>query len=618
MYRQIIEHAGPDGGRDVPNVPLEILQKYGLRTGSTMGRIYRVAPAGIGRKPKPRLARATPKELAEALGSADAWSRTTAQRLILGRPEAADVGAIVAVARQSPHAAARLQALWTLEALAKLDDGLVAAALRDESPGVRENALRMAERRFGSSRDLTTAALAMVDDPDPAVRYQLAFTLGEVPSPARLEALAALARKGADDPYVRAAVLSSAGNSPLELYRAAAGREAAPGLDAFLSETARVVGARLDKGEIAGLLEFLASQPRHRAAGSLRGLGAGIRQRGRKVLDIPAAREPLETIRNARSDEAAEVAGEVAGLIRALTAEQRQALIDQSSATALADDRPVAERIRAIEVLGSIDAPAVVTTLEGLLHPRFPEPVQLAALRALGEQVRAEVARVLVGAWRGLSPAVRAQAAEVALGRKDRLGPLLEAIRAGEVPANDFDPAQRARLLGSSDPAVATAAKTVFGPASRTLDPKLFEKSKAALDLRGDPARGAAAFKKLCITCHKAGGEGAEVGPSLASVKNRPRDQILRDILYPGMSFAPQYHQYVVATSDGRLITGLLAASSATSYTIRRQGGEEVTVLRKDVEELRDTQVPLMPENLLEGLRPQEVADLLEFVKRAD
>jgi hypothetical protein len=41
-------------------------------------------------------------------------------------------------------------------------------------------------------------------------------------------------------------------------------------------------------------------------------------------------------------------------------------------------------------------------------------------------------------------------------------------------------------------------------------------------------------------------------------------------------------------------------------------------VLRKDVEELSDTQAPLMPENLLEGLRPQEVADLLEFVKRAD
>src|SRR5262249_45985093 len=161
-------------------------------------------------------------------------------------------------------------------------------------------------------------------------RYQLAFTLGEVPSPARLKALAALARKGADDPYVRAAVLSSAGDAPLELDRAVAGIEAAPGLDAFLSETARVVGARLDKGEIAGLLDSIARRPRARAAGPLRGLAAGIRQRGAKALDIPAARAPLATIRADRSDEAARAAGEVAGLVRALTPEQRRSLIEQS------------------------------------------------------------------------------------------------------------------------------------------------------------------------------------------------------------------------------------------------------------------------------------------------
>src|SRR5262249_31331053 len=161
--------------------------------------------------------------------------------------------------------------------------------------------------------------------------------------------------------------------------------------------------------------------------------------------------------------------------------------------------------IRAIEALGSIDSPAVVDTLERLLHPRHPELVQLAALRAPREQAGPEVARVVAGAWRGLTPAVRTQAAAVALRRRDRLGPLVEAIRAGQVPAAAFDPAQRARLLGSSDPTVAAAAKAIFGPASRTLDPKLFEKSRGALDLRGGPARGAATFRKLSITCNKAG-----------------------------------------------------------------------------------------------------------------
>ena len=275
------------------------------------------------------------------------------------------------------------------------------------------------------------------------------------------------------------------------------------------------------------------------------------------------------------------------------------------------------ERERAIEALGSLDSADVVATLGGLLHPRNPEPLQLAALNALGGQSSPEVVRALADAWGGLTPGPRARAAEIALGRKERLGPLLEAVRAGKIPADAFDPAHRARLLGSTDKSVTEAAKAVFGEANRKLDPKLFERYRAALDLKGDSARGGETFKKQCIACHKAGGEGAEVGPNLASVKNRPSEQTLRDILYPSMAFAPQYHQYVIATTDGRLITGLIVSSNATGYTIRRQGGEEVTLLRKDVEELRDTQISLMPENLLDGLKPQEVADLLEFVKQA-
>jgi putative heme-binding domain-containing protein len=428
-----------------------------------------------------------------------------------------------------------------------------------------------------------------------------------------------LTLKGADDPYLRAAVLSSGGDSMLELYRAAAGNQAAPGLDEFLFDTARIIGARLDKDEIVSLLEIIARQPRPRAAGPLRGLAAGIRQRGRKTLDIAAAREPLRTIRNAPSDAAmARATAELAGMIQARSPAERKALIEQSSRVALAEDRPVAERIQAIETLGSVASPEIVAILQSLLHPRLPETVQLAAVQALGEQSGPEVARVLAGAWRGLVPSVRAKAAETALGRKDRLGPLLEGVREGKIPADTFDPAQRVRLLGSTDPAVATAAKAVFGEPSRKLDPRTFEDFKKALDLRGESARGAAVFKKVCVACHKVGGEGAEVGPNLASVKNRPRDQILRDILYPSMTFTPQYHQYVLATNDGRLIMGLLAAANATSYTIRRQGGEDVVVLRKDVEELSDTQVSLMPENLLMGLGPQEVADLLEFVKHVE
>ena len=617
MYRQVIEHAGPDGGRDVPNVPLKVLQKYGLRAGSTMGRIYRVAPSGGPRAPKPGLGRATPGELVGAHGSPDAWWRTSAQRLILEKPEGVDVGAIADIARANPHAAARLQALWTLEALGKLDDSLVAGALRDEAAGVRENALKMAEGRFERAPGLAKAALAMVDDPDPTVRFQLALTLGEVPSASRVAALEALLARGADDPYLRVAVLSSAGDHPLEIFRGAAGLEGVRGVDAFLAESARVIGARLDKGEIAELLDSIARLPAPGASAALRGLAQGIERRGKGKLDIPLAGEALSKLRSSTASDVRSAAGAVGGLIRALTDGERKALLAGAADAALDEARAGEERERAIESLGSIDSGEVVATLVELLRPQTPERLQLAALGALGGQSGPEVVRVLADSWAGLTPASRAKAAEAALERKGRIGPLLEAILSGKIPADAFDPTQRARLLGATDESIAEAAKAAFGPASRGGDPGPFERFKAALDLEGDGARGASTFKQRCIACHKAGGEGAEVGPDLASVKNRPREQVLRDILYPSLAFAPQYHQYVVATTDGRLVTGLIVASNASGFTIRKQGGEEVSLLRKDVEEMRDTQISLMPENLLDGLGPQVVADLLEYVRRS-
>ena len=147
------------------------------------------------------------------------------------------------------------------------------------------------------------------------------------------------------------------------------------------------------------------------------------------------------------------------------------------------------------------------------------------------------------------------------------------------------------------------------------LDPRKFEAVRAALDLKGDATRGAITFKARCNACHKAGDEGREVGPNLVSVKDHTREQTLRDVVYPSLLVAPQHVQYVVETAGGQLYSGLIASSNASSLTIRRPGEPDLTLLRKDVEALANTRTSLMPENLLEGLKDQDVADLLEFVK---
>lgn len=71
----------------------------------------------------------------------------------------------------------------------------------------------------------------------------------------------------------------------------------------------------------------------------------------------------------------------------------------------------------------------------------------------------------------------------------------------------------------------------------------------------------------------------------------------------------------MIQTSDGRLITGVIANQSATAVTLRHGKDEEDTVLRGNIVELRALTVSAMPENSEEGVNVWQMSDLLEFLK---
>lgn len=288
MYRQMIEHPGSDGGRGVPNVPVPTMQKYGIRAGSTLGRIYRIAPENAPPMKRPHLGKATPQELAALLDNPGAWWRTTAQRLLLQKPETAPVADIARVAAQSSHAAARAQALWTLDALGKLDSALLRAVLGDGTEGVRQVAVQLAESRA----DLAPALAAMANDWNPSVRFQLAFSLGEQPaSGASLAALAKIAARDAGDRYLRTAVLSSATGRELELLESVlAGKDSVEPLADFCQETAQIIGARGDSAEAVKIEERARGTLPENVRAALRdGLEAGRKLGGKKT---PATAKP--------------------------------------------------------------------------------------------------------------------------------------------------------------------------------------------------------------------------------------------------------------------------------------------------------------------------------------
>ena len=109
-----------------------------------------------------------------------------------------------------------------------------------------------------------------------------------------------------------------------------------------------------------------------------------------------------------------------------------------------------------------------------------------------------------------------------------------------------------------------------------------------ALQRKGDRDRGKAVFKTHCSSCHRLEGVGQQVGADLAAIRDRGREAVLLNILDPNREVKPQFLSYVLVTTSGRVLTGMITAETANSLTIRKPDGVEETVLRLEIDELRE------------------------------
>src|SRR5207237_1112770 len=123
-------------------------------------------------------------------------------------------------------------------------------------------------------------------------------------------------------------------------------------------------------------------------------------------------------------------------------------------------------------------------------------------------------------------------------------------------------------------------------------------------------------FRKNCATCHRLENEGVEVGADLRSaLPNKTPEQLLVDILDPSREVDPRYLDYLVVLTSGRVATGMIAAETAASVTLRRAEKVEETILRSRIDSITGTTKSLMPENLERQLSHQDMADLIAYLR---
>ena len=295
---------------------------------------------------------------------------------------------------------------------------------------------------------------------------------------------------------------------------------------------------------------------------------------------------------------------------------QLKPIFDRARALASKEGAAEEERLSAIRLLGrGVEGRDTdVQILASLLKPSVPAACQTAALDALKRLREPSVADGILGAWPELSPKLRTPALGILLSRDEWTGKLLDALERGVISPAEIAPVHQQTLLTGKSDVVGKRAEKIFA-SRQTNRQQLVSNYEKSRDLLGDAAHGAALFRQNCMTCHKLKGEGFAVGPDLGTVADKPIGTLLVAILDPNQAIDAAYQNYTLATRSGRELSGIIASDTAAGITIRAAGGVEETVPRSDIARLASSKLSLMPEGLEAVLPPQDMADLIAFIR---
>ena len=526
------------------------------------------------------------------LSHPNGWQRDTAARLLFERRDPAAAPLLANMLASSRVPLARLHALHVLDGLGALNQTHVLTGLRDQDERVREHAVLLSEKlvKGGALADaLWNQLRLMAADPSIRVRFQLAFTVGELRRPDRPQVLTGILWRNPDNLWINAAVLSSLAEGAGDLFLTLAGDPRVRG-DAlgqeWLHQLATMIGVKGQPEEVAQVLSFL-DQTRlepQQAFALLYALGDGLhRARSSLTLMDPQAR--------------------------------LQRFYSQALNTLQNYSVPEPLRVGGIQFLGVSPYTFANTGDLLLLQLGFgqSEAIQSAAIAALGRYRDPRIAPALIQRWRVLTPRLRHEACAALLARTDRVGAILTALENGRINGADLSSAQVDFLRTQRDPALSQRALQLFGPVPRQR-PEAVQRFKPALGLKGAAIRGRDIFLACCAACHPPEHQAQALGPELASAKIYGKEIILKAILEPNADVRRDYLTYVVEMAEGEALIGLLHDENATTLTLQQLNGLSVVLPRANVLYLQAQPWSLMPEGLEEGLTPQGMADLLEYI----
>jgi putative heme-binding domain-containing protein len=131
---------------------------------------------------------------------------------------------------------------------------------------------------------------------------------------------------------------------------------------------------------------------------------------------------------------------------------------------------------------------------------------------------------------------------------------------------------------------------------------------------KADPAKGRAVFVKNCAACHKMYGEGNAVGPELTGSQRANLEYVLENVLDPSAVVPNEYRMINFVLADERVVSGIILRETKDAVTIRTTN-DTVIVPVSDITSRKQTNLSIMPDGLLDQMKPDEVRDLVAYLR---
>ena len=117
--------------------------------------------------------------------------------------------------------------------------------------------------------------------------------------------------------------------------------------------------------------------------------------------------------------------------------------------------------------------------------------------------------------------------------------------------------------------------------------------------------RGKVVFDNQCAKCHKFDGRGSEVGPNIEGA-GRDIEYLLINVLDPNRIIGAPYFMRTVNLLNGRVETGVLHAEDDQSITLKTENAVLKQIQKKDIDDIKVQEKPLMPEGLSNAMTVQD------------